>query len=73
MNKLLKLWLELKIAYYNWALDNINKAMVITKKQAETSAGNMQVWAYDDLLELAEDRIEVKAKIKQLEQQLNNQ
>lgn len=71
MNKLLKLWLELKIAYYNWALDNINKAMVITKKQAEASTGNMQVWAYDDLLELAEDRIEVKAKIKQLNQQLN--
>ena len=72
MNKLLKLWVEVKIAYYKWALDNINKAMLSTQKQIDNSAGLMRNWAYDDLLDLAEDRISVKVKIKLLERKLNH-
>ena len=70
MNKLLKLWIELKIAYYRWALDNINKAMLSTQKQIDNSTGYMRNWALEDLLELAEDRISVKVKIRMLERKM---
>ena len=71
MNKLLKLWIEVKIAYYKWALDNINKAMLSAQNQADKSDGLMRKWVCEDLLELAEDRISVKVKIKLLERKLN--
>ena len=71
MNKLLKLWIEFKIAYYKWALDNINNSMLSTQKQIDNSTGYMRNWACEDLLELAEDRISVKVKIKLLERKLN--
>ena len=70
MSKLLKLWIEFKIAYYRWALGNINSSMISTRKQIDNSTGFECDWACDDLMELEEDQIIVKVKIKQLERKL---
>lgn len=70
MKSIKRLWREFKLGYYRWRLENINNAMICTRKQINTSSGTMKCWASEDLLELAEDRIEALSKIKQLERQL---
>ena len=66
-----RLIIEMRLCYYRWCLDNINKAMVITKRQVDESGGSMRCWASEDLLELAEDRLMAKEQIKRLQRQLN--
>lgn len=36
---------EMRLSYYRWCLDNINKEMVITKRQVDESSGSMRRWA----------------------------
>lgn len=71
MKSIKRLWRELKLGYYRWCLKNINNAIIQTIEQIRKSSGTMKCWASEDLLELAEDRIEALSKIKQLESQLN--
>lgn len=66
-----RLIIEMRLSYYRWCLDNINKAMVVTNRQVDESDGSMKCWASEDLLELAEDRIMAKEQIMQLQRQLN--
>jgi cell division protein FtsB len=70
INQLRTLIIEMRIAYLNWALDNINACMIVVTRNISESSGSMRKWAHDDLLELAEDRIEVKAKIRKLENKI---
>lgn len=66
-----RLIIEMRLYYYYWCLGNINKAMMLAKRQVEESTGDLKVWASEDLLELAEDRIMSREQIKRLQQQLN--
>ena len=66
-----RLIIEMRLSYYRWCLDNINKAMVITKKRVDESKGSLKVWASEDLIELAEDKVVATEQIKRLQRQLN--
>lgn len=70
VRNLIRLIIEMRLSYYRWCLDNINKAMVVIKRQVDESSGDLKCWASEDLLELAEDRISVKVKINRLERKL---
>ena len=71
IHNLSRLIIEMRLSYYWWCLGNINKAMVLSKRQADESSGDLKCWASEDLLELAEDRIMAKEQIQRLQQQLN--
>ena len=72
IRSLSQLIIEMRLSYYRWCLGNINKAMALAKKQVDESDGILKCWASEDLLELAEDRIAVNDKIRQLQRLINH-